>query len=201
MGFDARDTALAAIAASCEDQERAALVRVVRQRGALTMALLLRSLLGGERELFNAALAELSGQRHARIAAFARDPRGEGFAALALKAGLPRHALPAFRAALKAIETLGSAGPPGLKPRLIDATTSACEARNDLKLAPILSLLWRFAAEAARAQARDAAREAEPDEAQLPQALVFVPPANDQRPPAHMPTAIPRARLVALKAS
>jgi len=147
---EARDGALASIAADCEPQERAELVRTLRERGALTMALILRSLLEGERELASAALAELSGQSYARSAAFARNPYGQGFAALARKAGLPRHALPAFSAALAAIEACGSGRRGGLKAWLVEATIEACEQKHDSALAPILALLWRFAAEAAR---------------------------------------------------
>jgi hypothetical protein len=152
-------------------------VRTLRRHGALTMALFLRSLLEGERELAAAALAELSGQTYPRAAAFARDPYGQGFAALALKSGIPRHALPALRAALRAIETQGAGRGEGLKPRLVEATIAVCEAERDPALAPILSLLWRFAAEAARTEARAVARTvaAAP---RLPPALVSA-PAND----------------------
>ncbi len=146
-------------------------MRTLRRHGALTMALILRSLLEGERKLAASALAELSGQTYARAAAFARDPYGHGFAALALKSGIPRHALPAFRAALRAIETCGAGRGEGLKPRLVQATIAACEAERDSALAPILSLLWRFAVEAARTMARAAA--AAPH---LPPALALPPP-------------------------
>ena len=75
--------------------------------GALTPALLLRSLLGGERDLFVAAMAELSGLPPPRVAAFVVEPHGEGFAALARRAGLKNGLLPAFRAALATIKTHG----------------------------------------------------------------------------------------------
>jgi hypothetical protein len=142
------------------------------------MALLLRSLLEGERRLVSAAFAELSGQPHGRAAAFARDPHGQGFAALALRAGIPAHATPAFRAALHAIDLHGAGQGAGLKPWLVDSVIAACEARRDPKLAPILALLWRFAVEAARAEARAVAREAKCTP-RLPQKLDF-PPANDE---------------------
>ncbi len=174
---ESRDAALASIAADCEPRERAELVRTLRARGALTMALILRSLLEGERELAAAALAELSGQTYARASAFARDPYGQGFAALALKAGIPRHALSALRAALGAIDAHGAGRGAGLKPRLVEATIAACEAERDPALAPILSLLWRFAAEGARTEAR-AMAQAAAGEPRLPAALAFV-PAND----------------------
>ncbi|HZZ59725.1 MAG TPA: DUF2336 domain-containing protein [Roseiarcus sp.] len=174
---ESRDAALATIAADCEPFERAELVRTLRERGALTMALILRSLLEGERELAAAALAELSGQTYARASAFACDPYGQGFAALALKSGIPRHALPALRAALRAIDTQGAGRGDGLKPRLVKATIASCEGERDPALAPILSLLWRFAAEAARTEARAMARAAAA-EPHLPPALAFA-PAND----------------------
>lgn len=175
---DGREAAIASIAAGCDSQERAELVRTLRQRGALTMALLLRSLLGGRRELAAAALAELSGLPNARAAAFLRDPRGEGFAALALRAGLPRHALVAFRAALSAIDAHGAMSGEGLKAPLIEAAITACEARGDPALEPILSLLWRLAAEAARTAARAIARQGV-GASRLPSSLDF-PTANDE---------------------
>ena len=49
---EARDQAISAIAASCRPDERAELARALRAAGALTPALLLRSLLGGRSDLF-----------------------------------------------------------------------------------------------------------------------------------------------------
>ena len=58
---EARDQTICSIASSCSGDERRKLVRSLRECGALTPALLMRSLLGGERDLFHEALAELSG--------------------------------------------------------------------------------------------------------------------------------------------
>ena len=149
---EARDAALVAIAADCPPQERAELARTLRERGALTIAVLLRSLLSGERDLMSAALARRS--------------------------GLPRHALPAFRAAIEAIEVHGAGEAGGLKLRLVEATIRACQAAGDPALGPILSLLWRFAAEAARAEARAIACAAT-GEAHPPEQLTFAPPNDD----------------------
>lgn len=168
---EAREAAVVSIARTCQGEERPRLARALREQGALTMAVLLRSLLGGEREFFGAALAELTGVKPVRAAAILREPNGQGFAALALKAGLPRHALTAFRAALNAIDLHGPGRGEGLKPRLIEATIAACEARSDPALEPLLSLAWRFAAEAARTEA--------PAMARLPPPLDFS-PANDE---------------------
>ena len=69
----------------------------------MTIALLMRALLSGNRALFEQALAELSGLAPPRIAGFVREPRSAGFAALYGKTGLPAHFLPVFRAALVAL--------------------------------------------------------------------------------------------------
>ncbi len=169
----ARDAALAAIAAGCPEDERLELVRTLRRQGALTIALLLRSLLGGDRALFAVALAELSSLTYSRAAGFIGDPRGAGFAAAALKAGLPRRALPAFRAALHAIATYGAGQGEGLKAVLVSAVIRACEDEDDPALAPFIALLWRFAAEASLLRARAAVNGQA-----LPPSLDFA-PAND----------------------
>ena len=178
---EARDQAICLIAWSCRPDERAEFTRALRAAGALTPALLLRSLLGGERDLFAEALADLSGLPPPRVKAFIREPRGEGFAALAHRAGLKSGILPAFRAALAAIKT--SAGQPqeGLKLKLVQTVIDECERRDDPALAKVLGLLWRFAAEAARAEAADFAREAAAPASggRLPQILDFSPINDD----------------------
>ena len=107
---EARDQAICTIASSCRPDERAELTRALRAAGALTPALLLRSLLGGERTLFSQTLAELSGLPLPRVAAFILEPQGEGFAALARRAGLKAGVLLAFRAALAAIKAQAAEG-------------------------------------------------------------------------------------------
>jgi uncharacterized protein (DUF2336 family) len=173
----ARDAALAAIARSCPENELSGLVQALRRRRALTMALLLRSLAGGERAFFVASLAELSNLPHARAAGFVGHPGGAGFAAAARKAGFPNHSLPVFRAALEAISRLGPAKAQGLKADIVGAVIRACEIRGDPALAPFLALLWRFAAEAARADARNISQIVAATPA-LPPNLDFS-PAND----------------------
>ncbi len=168
-----RDAALAAIAAACPDDELAGFVRTLRRRGALTMALILRSLLGGGRALFVAALAELAGLSPARSAGLVADPRGAGFAAAAGKAGLPQQALPVFRAALSAIATLKAGKGEGLDAELIAAVIRACDKEQDPALAPFLALLRRLAAEAAQAKTGAALHPRA-----LPPRLDFA-PAND----------------------
>jgi uncharacterized protein (DUF2336 family) len=178
---EARDQALCTIASSCQASERAELTRALRASGALTPALLLRSLLGGERDLFAEALAELSGLPPPRVVAFILEPRGEGFAALARKAGLKSGVLPAFRAALAAIKTRAGEIGDGLKLSLVQKVIDECERRGDPSLAKVRALLWRFAAEAARAEAARFAREAATTASggRLPQILDFSPVNDD----------------------
>ena len=177
---EARDQAIASIASSCPPDEWWELVRALRACGALTPALLLRSLLGGKRDLFVAALTELSGLPRSRVAAFALSPRGEGFAALAHKAGLKSHMLPAFVAALAANKTDAGEAGEGLKLPLVQAVIDECERRDDPALGKVLALMWRFAAEAARDEAAGFARDAiaSAPRRRLPPTLDFA-PAND----------------------
>ena len=180
VACEARDQTICSIAFSCRRDELTELVRSLRECGALTPALLMRSLLGGDIDLFYEALAELSGLPLPRVAAFALNPRGEGFAALAHKAGLTSHVLPAFATALDAIRTCFVEDGEGLKLTLVQRVIDECERRDDPALGKVLALLWRFAAEAARVEAAGFAREAIAFASlrQLPQSLDFS-PAND----------------------
>jgi len=178
---EARDQAICSIFSSCESGERTEVTRALRTSGALTPALLLRSLLGGEWNLFAEALAELSGLPAARVGAFILEPHGEGFAALAHKAGLKGAILPAFRAALAALKTHAGEARDGLNLKLVQTVIDQCEGCRNPALVKVLALLWRFAAEAARAEAagfaRRAAATASPG--RLPQILDFSPVNDD----------------------
>ena len=179
---EARDQAIAAIAASCRPDERAELAHALRVSGALTPALLLRSLLGGRSDLFAASMAELSGLPAPRVAAFILEPQGQGFAALARRAGLKDGVLPAFRAALAAIKPhVGESGD-GLKLKLVQKVIDHCERLDDPALAKVLALLWRFAAEAAKAEAASFAHEAARSASggRLPPILDFSPVNDDE---------------------
>jgi uncharacterized protein (DUF2336 family) len=178
---EARDKALCSIFSSCPPGERAELARALRKAGALTPALLLRSLLGGERDLFAEALAELSGLPPPRVDAFILEPRGEGFAALASRAGLKSGVMPAFRAALAANKMHPREPGDGLKLELVQKVIDECERRHNPALARVRALMWRFAAEAARAEAADFAREAAASASpgRLPQILDFSPVNDD----------------------
>jgi len=176
---ETRDQTICLIASSCREGERAALARALREAGALTPALLLRSLLGGDRDLLAAALADLSGLPRPRVMAFLIEPRGEGFAALARRAGLKAGCLPAFRAALAAIRPHRREAREGLRLDLVQRVIDECERLDDPALAKVLALLWRFAAEAARAEAGAFARAVSAPGG-LPQTLDFSPVNDDE---------------------
>ena len=166
-----RDAALVAIASGCPPVELPELVRTLRARGALTMALVLRSLLSGDRALFVTALAELSGLSATRAAGLVRDPHEGAFAAAASRAGLPAHALPVFRAALAEIASSRAKDGEGPRAELVGAAIAACEAEDDPALAPYLAFLWRLAGEAAEADSR-----------RRPAQSLNSPPANEGAP-------------------
>lgn len=135
----------------------AALVRHLRQEGQLTAGLVLRALLSGNASLLIAALSELSGLPIARVAGYVGEFDGAGFTALFHRAGLPLTLLPAYRAALGAHREFGD--DPDSQARLsrtmIERVLTSCERADDLSLAPVIALLRRFDAEAARDDARE----------------------------------------------
>jgi uncharacterized protein (DUF2336 family) len=164
---EAREQAAITLAGATRAGELADLVRHLRESGALTIALLTRGLLSGDRALFTQALMELSGLPQARVAGFLRDPGGNGFAALYARTGLPANHLPAFRAMLLAIDDCKLGPSEQLSPKLIGRAIERCEALANPDLAKFLSLLHRFESEAARCGARDFAASAIAD-AQAP---------------------------------
>ncbi len=134
------------------------MVRHLRANGRLTPALLLRALLSGDRSLFEAALAELSGLPLARAAGFVRFHQGGGFAALYDRAKMPTELRTVFKAALAAQDEAGETWPaaePRLSRRLIGRVLQDCSRVEGAGLAKVITLLRRFDSEAARQDARE----------------------------------------------
>ena len=133
-----------------------ALVSHLRASRQLTASLVLRALLSGNRDLFEAALVELSGLREDKVAGLVRDFRGAGFAALYNRAGLPEKFLPAFRAALEAQREYADVhgGEARLSLVMIERVLTACEEINGGELDKLMALLRRFEMEAALDEAR-----------------------------------------------
>ncbi len=164
LAREARDKANVIIVADAAERDGRQgvrdLVAHLRASRQLTASLVLRALLSGNRDLFEAALVELSGLREDRVAGLVRDFRGAGFAALYARAGLPEKFLPAFRAALEAQREYGGvngACEARLSLVMIERVLTACEGINLGELDKLMALLRRFEMEAALEEARAAA--------------------------------------------
>ena len=158
MAKEACEKATIKLAAVSPDREILPLIRHLRESGQLTAGLILRALLSGNIDMFEHALAELSGLSLARVSALVHDKGSAGFRALFNKAGLPASTYPAFREAIEAMREDGfvgdTAGASRLKRRMVERVLTRCADEASVDIAPLLTLLRRFAAEAAREEAR-----------------------------------------------
>ena len=133
------------------------LVGHLRETGQLTAGLVLRSLLSGNIDFFEQALAELAELPAARVSALLHDRRAGGFKAVYERAGLPASVYPAFRAAIEAMHEDGLAEPGGatrLKRRMVERVLTSCAGLPAGDVEPLMMLLRRYATEAAREEAR-----------------------------------------------
>ena len=157
IASEARDRCTVNVAARSRGDDMRGLVRHLRATGQLTAGLILRALLSGNLELFDAALAELSGLPRARVSALVDDRGGASLNALLARAGLPESTFPAFRAALEASQESGFVGTDGgaakLRRRMVERVLTHCETAPEAT-EPLLILLRRFATESAREEAR-----------------------------------------------
>jgi len=154
---EARDRSTVNIAASSRGDEMHGLVAHLRATSQLTAGLILRALLSGNLELFEAALAELSGLPRARVSSLLLDRGEASLVALLQRAGMPQSTFAAFRAALDVIQEVGFAdtlaGAARLRRRMVERVLTQCETDQDAA-SPLLILLRRFATESAREEAR-----------------------------------------------
>jgi uncharacterized protein (DUF2336 family) len=158
----------AAVAIAAETENTRSLIRHLRLSGQLTAGLVLRALLSGNMAMFEDALAELSDLPLARVRALVWDRGSAGFRAVFDRAALPPSTYLAFREALAAIrEAEFDSDSPGalfgereqgdasrLKRRMVERVLTSCERADIGDVEPLLILLRRFAAEAAREDAR-----------------------------------------------
>jgi uncharacterized protein (DUF2336 family) len=155
---EACEKATVAIAADSATSEVRPLIRHLRLTGQLTAGLILRALLSGNVVLFEEALAELADMPVERVSGLVHDRGTAGLRALFDKAGLPSSTFPAFKEAVQAMREGGFVSEPGdaarLKRRMIERVLTRCEAQELGDLEPLLTLLRRFATEAAREEAR-----------------------------------------------
>jgi uncharacterized protein (DUF2336 family) len=154
---EARDRSTVNIASRSRGDDMRGLVRHLRATGQLTAGLILRALLSGNLELFDSALAELSGLPQARVSALLHDRGSASLHALLKRAGLPESTFAAFRAALEVSHETGFVGTVGgaaiLRRRMVERVLTHCET-DHRATEPLLILLRRFATESAREEAR-----------------------------------------------
>jgi uncharacterized protein (DUF2336 family) len=168
---EARARSTVSIAASSRGDDMRGLIAHLRATSQLTAGLILRALLSGNLELFEAALAELSDLPRSRVSALLLDRGEASLVALLKRAGLPESTFAAFRAALDVIhengfvDTLGGAA--RLRRRMVERVLTQCEA-DDTAASPLLILLRRFATESAREEARRFCEELAAEEVVAP---------------------------------
>jgi uncharacterized protein (DUF2336 family) len=155
---EACDRATVAIASGREADEVGLLVQHLLASGQLTGNLLLRALLSGNMQFVIEAFAELADLKPARVAAILTDRNTHGFRALYERTGLPDAAFGAFRAAIEVMNETGFAGDAHgaatLKRRIVERVLTRYEGMAGEELDYLLAMLRRFAAEAAREEAR-----------------------------------------------
>lgn len=155
--IEARDRSTMNIAARSRGEDMQGLVRHLRITGQLTAGLILRALLSGNLDLFDAALAELADLPLARVSALLHDRGGNSLHALLRRAGLPEATFAAFQVALDACHEQGFVdsddGAARLRRRMVERVLTHCETGRGAT-EPLMVLLRRFATESAREEAR-----------------------------------------------
>jgi uncharacterized protein (DUF2336 family) len=155
---EACEKATITLAAETPDGEVRPLIRHLRETGQLTAGLILRGLLSGNVAMFEEALAELADMPVARVSGLIYDGGFAALRALFDKAELPPSTYPAFKVAIETMREGGFVSEPGgavrLQRRMVERVLTRCENEEFGELAPLITLLHRFATEAAREEAR-----------------------------------------------
>ncbi len=155
---EACEKATVMLAADTPETEMRALIRHLRETGQLTAGLILRALLSGNIALFEEAMSDLSDLPLPRVIGLIHDRGSAGFRAVYEQAALPASTYPAFREAIATLQEDGFLGDPvgatRLKRRMVERVLTRCESAVPGEIEPLLTLLRRFATEAAREEAR-----------------------------------------------
>ena len=170
---EACEKATVIIAADRPQAELRPLIRHLCASGQLTVGLILRALLSGNL-FFEEALAELSGMPVRRVSRLVHDRFSSGVQALLEKAKLPPPTHRAFKAAIAAMQDdLVGDGAARLQRRMIERVLTACEGADVGEIAPLVTLLRRFATEAAREEARLFCEELVETPAEIPAEITY----------------------------
>lgn len=170
LAAETREKATVTLAGREGVQAQPDLVRHLRDSGQLTAGLLLRALLAGNVAMLEAAMANLAGCPPAQAAGLIHacgSGRGEsGFQALYGRAGMPEAAYPAFRAALTVWHECGDERRARLSRRMTERVLTSLARLPEAETRQLLVMLRRFAAEAARDEARAEEEWAEEERAE-----------------------------------
>jgi len=127
---DACEKATVTLAAVSPRGEVQPLIEHLRESGQLNAGLILRALLSGNVNLFEHALADLSGLPLARVSALVHDRRSSGLRALYERAGLPASTYAAFHEAVEAMKEVGFVESPDgsvrLRRRVVERVLERC---------------------------------------------------------------------------
>jgi uncharacterized protein (DUF2336 family) len=154
---EARESATLSLVAECDSEDLAMLVEHLRDVGLLTPGLVLRALLCGDRRLIVATLAELGQMPFNRVAGIVYERGSSAFAPLYRRARMPAALEPAFVAAIASVarhKLVRGEGPMRLSRPIIADVLRAVRTMSERDAAPLTAMLYRFDAEAARAEAR-----------------------------------------------
>ena len=156
--LEATDRAALALAQAAAGREgdlgRLRFASHLRRAGHLTPALVMRAAMSGHMALFEAALAELSGQKLSRVAGLVRRSEGLAFAALVRAAGLPDGLLPVLRTAIAARQPARTPAPALLRREVVAEVLARCGVDRGSPIEGLTALLRRFESEAAREESR-----------------------------------------------
>jgi uncharacterized protein (DUF2336 family) len=163
--------------AAISPREVRPLIEHLRESGQLNAGLILRALLSGNIALFEHALADLAGLPIERVSALVHDQRSGGLRALYERAGLPASTYTAFHEAVEAMKEIGpfdgQDGSVRLRRRVVERVLARCADGSIGDVEPLLTLLRRFAAEAAREEARAFCAELVADDALIYDDVVY----------------------------
>jgi uncharacterized protein (DUF2336 family) len=157
---DACDQATVAIAAETASQDLVALAEHLRVTEQLSTSLLLRTLCAGNLPFFAAALSVLSGVPEHRVRSLAQDRSLNSLRAVYDRAHLPAVAFDAFASAVAACrDRAGDIVDPTqhyrFTRRVVDEVLARSQLISDSEMNELTGMLRRFAADAARASARE----------------------------------------------
>lgn len=155
---DALDRATLTLADTHDARDIADLVAALAASRQLNAVLILRALCAGNVTFLEEALILLTKLPRARVVGLVHDRGAQGLSALYARAGLPKAIFPAFQAALEIVVETEASDRPGAQyhraRQILERVLTKTRDLDGPETDHLLMLLRRFAAEAAREEAR-----------------------------------------------